>query len=755
MSSDRRWTTIELVWAVLAVCFVLFLHGAVPFFALPTLGQAIWSSGFAQSFSNGSIFNFYAHDFGIPKPAAISFGLAAVWPMSLFIRLGLHPADAYSSVFALWFCIAFYGAFEISRCVGARRGLSLLAGVVWLSMPIVLHHAGYSMLSLGIALLPLYFMTAFKLVSAFSEPSQKVRGTSLLFFAVTIVSVFMDGYTFVMFAAGFGIYLAYTFITRPGLRENLLKYIGPIYVSSCACAYLLYQTYIGDSAYQVHGIDFFRGWGLDLVFLLVPTRGVSWLADLAGISEIRSDTVYFGDWSVWTTTFSLPVIILGALAWLLARRHNMLASGLLLIAVFSFWMSLGPSIKFNSEKPTSLQVSHPGQQSALMPAELGIIPTGNAWISESVPGFRMMRASYRWLALCIFAFWLLAVIEIAKTDGNQRFIWMSALIAITVFNLPDLNKQWRSRVEARNMFQAIDQELLSQLVIHIQSGERTAFIPWSNDFLANYLASRGSFKAYNIGGDKNLGEAMTQWPSALLGLNVPLTMEQTDYVKKLLLDGSVDAIIFPCFSLLEAAHKWPQASCMSNAAQSFKGVVERLRGLDYLAVTETDFFAVVRLKSSGAEGRLALKARVIDETVYPIIVSPQLKNRAFILTDGWYLVESQHVWSRAEARLELPVPPVCELRRCSVVLRLIAYGASPQRIVPISFRSQSDGGIWDYQTSISSSADNNVVIPLARNKKTQEISISTANAISPLVLAGSADGRVLGIGLKTIELRIE
>ena len=62
-----------------------------------------------------------------------------------------------------------------------------------------------------------------------------------------------------------------------------------------------------------------------------------------------------------------------------------------MVATLGFKMAWGPSLKINSIKPEQMQINSPHQQSALMPAELAILRTGNAWVSESIPGFNVMR----------------------------------------------------------------------------------------------------------------------------------------------------------------------------------------------------------------------------------------------------------------------------------------------------------------------------------------------------------------------------
>jgi len=209
-----------------ALAFVLIVQGAVPLLAVPTLGQAVWNGAFAQSFANQSIFDLYADNFGMPQPAAIAFGLATAWPAGLLIRLGLHPADAYSAMAALWFTLAFFSARHLARGFGAAPIAATLLAVLWLSLPVIWGHADFSMLSCGLALLPFYLLTARRL-----SPE---KSSSIIFYgAAAVLAVFMDGYSFMMFALAGAVLL----VRRP----VLLVIHGVVF----APATLLYTRYAG------------------------------------------------------------------------------------------------------------------------------------------------------------------------------------------------------------------------------------------------------------------------------------------------------------------------------------------------------------------------------------------------------------------------------------------------------------------------------------------------------------------------------
>lgn len=772
MPNKQTWNSLDIVAVALACCFVLVIHGAVPFLAVPTLGQAIWSMGWAESFSHNALFDFYAHDFGIPAPAPIAFGLAGAWPASLLIRLGVQAGDAYSTMVAVWLMLAMFSATRIAGLFGATRQISLISAVVWMSMPVISAHAGYSMLSLGIALLPFYFLAALRLFLISPSAVRITPASIALYFAAPIVSVFMDGYTFMMFATGASIFLCHALISRPELRPTLYRVALPVHVASFGVAYFLFSTYIGIPTFEAYDIEFFRAWGLDLSFLAVPTKGISWLSDALGLSVLRSDQRFYGDESVWATTFALPLMLVAIAAWWRIKNAARFSNAVLLVAAFGFYMALGPSLKVNATKaPGASMVS---QADPMISPNVSLVPTGNALISHYLPGFKVMRASYRWSALGLFALWLFIVCRVGATDDENKRRWLIVFAVIILFNVPNVRQRWRETTDNRAMFRQIDRDLVAPLHQQVGPGKTAIFVPWGNDFFANYLAPTSGFRTLNIGGDKNVALAQAHWPSGMLALG---TINSTNVLEavKLLVDGTADVIIVPYFHMLWAPHLWPcvdtttakvsgarKASyrattgfiCPAERRLQLESTVEALRSAPYAEVVDTALYALVRLRPEflGAK-RAGLIETTYGKINYPLIMGPGLPSAQYFLKKGWYAMEATHVWSGPAAALRLPFSEACMQSACNMLLTFSAFGASRARPVTVTLSSNTNGAIWSQKTVITSAAPVQVRVPVAGSRSgLQDIDIAVPDAISPLALAGAPDGRVLGISLQRIDL---
>lgn len=573
---------------VVMLGFVLFLNGAVPFLAAPTLGQAVWLVGFSQAFSLDHMSTIYSSYVGYPSSMWIPFGLPVAYPAGFLISMGMQAIDAYSAIVAGWFFLAFWGASRYARWLGVGPILSALAATLWMSLPVVWAHAGYSTLSVGIALLPFYLYVASRL---FSEPCGRKNWMPrrlLAYWLVCVVSLFMDGYSFMMFMTGASLILSYFFLSARHLRGYLAKVAIPAHVIGLGLAYSFYIAYIGKLSFDVPSLDFFRGWGVDLTFWTIPTRGVLWFWDILGLSVARSSRQYFGDSSVWNTTFLLPLIVAGSLAWWAVRRRRKFAYGLVVLVLFGLYMALGPSLKIDSVKPSDMGPS--------MPVQYSIGPTGSAILSQNVPGFKSMRAAYRWTALGSVGLWALLILWTGTKESLKKRVWIGGLfLVLIIINMPHLEKKWALNERDRNSFSLMGHDLIRPMSQDLRRGELVAFLPFRNDFLINYLAPKLQIRTYNVGGDKQLAFAEAHWPATmqnfLLGV---IDRRFAGWAVLLLARHQADVVVLPYIDLLWAAHRWPYPIEYKN---SLAPIIEDLRESGLVNIVERKYYATVRLNN--------------------------------------------------------------------------------------------------------------------------------------------------------------
>jgi hypothetical protein len=260
----------------------------------------------------------YADNFGIPTPAPPAFGFSAIYPMAVLISMGFHPPVAYSIIFALYLSGAGVGAYWFFRKLSKSHGLALALAALWVTSPMIVVHQSYSMLALGMVLLPTYLLTYINYAEA-KNSKRKLIAAALLFLA-TLVSSFMDGYTFIMFAAATGLWTLQRFMKMREPR-SLLVDLGGLGVAF-GTSYALYSLYIGKTSFASHPMSTFRGWGADVFYMIFPSRGMHFIPDSLNVSVSRSSDAHFGDGSVWTSTYLLPVFILVAFVALSVNLKN-------------------------------------------------------------------------------------------------------------------------------------------------------------------------------------------------------------------------------------------------------------------------------------------------------------------------------------------------------------------------------------------------------------------------------------------------
>ena len=753
----RRQLTIAAT-VILSLAVVLVIHGSIPFLTMPTLGQAIWATGFSQSFANDSAFSIYAKNFGNPEPAAISFGLSGAYPTSILIRLGLHPADAYTLISALFISIAFWGAWKTARGFKLDTPQTALVTILWMSMPIFWWHAGYSYLSYGIGLLPFYFWISLSLLKCNTKNINSKLHIAISNIAVALLAVFMDGYSFMMFATASSLFFAYTFLRFPELRKSLLRFALPVHLFSFFFAYVMYATYLGKPQFEASPIDFFRGWGADLMFLLVPSKGVHWIWDLLELSQLRTVREQFGDDSVWMTTFALPILLVGFIAWWQTHREAKIASVFLIIALFGFYMALGPSFKIDSVR--SAQLIATGDLSPAMSAKLAIAPTGSALLSEHLPGFINMRASYRWAAMGFLGLWLLVVLLLSQVKTTwSKCLVIPTIIFLIISNLPNIGTKLYNNMCFRNNFFDIENSLVNDMKKFLHEGEMVAFLPYRNDFFANYLASRLKIQTYNIGGDKNLIEAERHWPLTMKQFTMGKIDERfVERVLLLLAGREADSVVLPHIDLLSSAHYWPAPDIYKD---ELKPIIARLRCSQYVQVYEREHYTLVRLTKEYAKETQVGKAETMLREV-----TGQYNAREYLevgksvyfgnntasqiyLSTGWSTLEPWGIWSASDkAELRFRVRTNGKPAKLALKLSLSPFTAvgKPKQEVSISV---NDNEIRQFQLV----SPQELVLPFTPDATgINVVVINIKDPLSPNDLKLSSDDRDLGVGLISMQL---
>jgi hypothetical protein len=769
MQRDKRKLAFAIIALFIGALWSLLVNGAVPFVGMPTMGQAASMMGYAQAFADQHWYSLHARSFGFPVPTSLATGLPLAWLAGWFVRVGLRTSDAYTMAAAFWLIVGYIGACRLAKLLGATTVVAALSAAAWMTLPMVWAHQSYSSLALGMALLPLYFFSAFALFDFSTLCLLRRIWVVTLFVGLCLTALFMDGYTFMMFAvAGAGVFIWQIVTRRISWRCAAITAL-PTYLVGYAGAYLLYTAYMGRSAFSPATLDFFRAWGLDLIFLLKPSQGEFWLWDTLGWSSIRSDSVYFGDASVWLTTFALPLAVIGLVCFFVVRKGDPRAWLLLAVAFFGLYMSLGPSLKADAVKPD-------GVTGPFMQAGSGVMPTGNGIISEHVPGFRAMRASYRWEAMFLLGMWGLVILG-AGRSRRYEWAWIGIYVLMITASTPHLDEMWRDYRSYRRDLATIDSEIATPLAAKLHVGSKVFFVPFNNDVMANYLSPKLGVVSYNVGGDKQIEIARERWPANIRAFAMSrFDAGDVRSIREALLDGDADAVIIPYFDSLWAAHLWPCVAeargyskrtlalfganraflCPEQIKAAYAANVDALHRDEFLSVDDQPLFAIVtlRLPYATAEHRRTPKVDSLVGLRYPFDVIGEGRAASSVLGEGWNDVEPANRWSSDRSFLKVPVPERCRSGGCAVKLQLIAFAATPRRPVSVHVTMQeaSDVALPPVAATWADESLHTLSIPLPAGLSVANLRLDVPAAVSPAELGMSADARVLGVSLHSIDV---
>jgi len=565
---ERQWIFALCALAALAIVLLAFQEwpgmSASTFVALGDAGYAQclsngWHEGMAGCFTN----------LGQPLGGVRATGLpGAALAAAMFGWDGAITFGEAQLVSALFTTIAFGGALLLFRRVASSKWVALLGAVVYLLAPIVSQQGSYGALRTGYALLPFYLLVDSAL---FGLGDKRWRTRWAIVIAVILVRVFAvlcDGYSFVMSGG-----LALCFYCVSGLSTRRIGTAGiaiATYLLACAIAYGSYFLFVpgAQSGLGVMPIDFFRGQGVDLYTVFVPSP-LFWIYRSLGAAFDFPAAAAFGDGSNVGFNFAGYALLLSAVVVLLVRIQGKLKLGALLTSLalsglVAFVLSLGPSLKYKDFEPAA--ATEPAHFSTyLMPADKALASLGTGDIYLSVPGVRNIRALARWQGVVHFALvaFLLALVSWLLERKRTALAGMLALAAVMEAspNLADAYRDGKgsqlfgraeSAVARRAGADDVRDRYLPDLSRLAQPHERALLVQVhdgaeSNHYLADYLCPAANLRCYNIGGDKALEIVRDAWPREVEELLARRNIAFN--IRQLFLERKVDVVLVTLFDL--------------------------------------------------------------------------------------------------------------------------------------------------------------------------------------------------------------
>jgi hypothetical protein len=585
--------------ALLAVS-LLMIYGLIPYRHINSLAITLIAVGQGESMALSGFHGYLPH-MGYPMGSPVVFGLPfTIIHAALISLFSMEAYAAYIVTSILFMTVAAGGCVALLRSLRISMPVALVFSLLFFATRFVWGHSDYGQLLFNFALLPTYLLLDKMLLNRLYQPGGS-RWTLAAVIALSagarVFSLFMDGYTFVMWSVASGI--IYLFYGAGSLRA---RRIAPFALSllvlgaSGAAAYVLYGRYVpGGDTYAVMPIDFFRAMSVDVMTLFVPTRppfALSWL----GLPEQFYDsTPFYGDGSNVNLNYLGISLIAALIAYLLFRRSKPPFERALLVAgLIAFILSLGPSLKINSQRAEPKQPGEPALwEDYLMPEDEALLSLGTDFIYTQIPGINNMRAVYRWLLLPKLVLIIAAAVLAEQLRRQRRYALLALLIgaAAVEFTPPIPERVYEHETYYREMRQ-IDHDLIEPLREYIQPGERILFFSDENDFLASYIAPMLDAYSYNVGGDKNLQIAFDQWPDGVRAVRWEIHV--TEYVTQMLQDNELDWFIIPFFSLRWDSYRWPPTEATRQYFRHHRSALFNLNDPNF-TIIESEYFYLIRL----------------------------------------------------------------------------------------------------------------------------------------------------------------
>jgi hypothetical protein len=583
-------------------------NGFLPLNAVKSLGIEFGALGTTDSLAQ-HFPSIYSLGSSLPVGAPILSGLPYHFLSGLVVRfVGLPAVAAQNVVGVLVLAASYWALIRTAGLLGVRAWLGQIFAGIFLLLPFLSGHREYGALQIAFLSFPLFVLPdtllAESLVATPRAHGRKIAGLAVVSVAAKIFALFSDGYTFVMVALTAVCLGGMVSLVLGRRRQWLLASTGlTVAAAGCSAAYFVYLAYLPpeaiSSAFTPMSPDFFRAFSVDLVTLVLPYQNSNWWAAWIGIHSYGNPFDYFSDRSsIHYNYIGMFLPLLGLVALFRRKAWPVGLAALVAAAVLGFVFSLGPSLKINSTRHAAEQRLHKRIPGPEMPREVASLYLGLDRFYTTVPGFKNMRSTYRWLLLAKFGLVLTAAWGAEQLlRSGRRKIALALIAAAIVENLPNLAFAVTEHRKNADQLAQFDRDVLAPLAAIVPPGSVLIFPDPDLDYMASYIATRLQSVCYNAAGDKNVEIAFRQWPAEVR--NLKMEREVLPNSRRLMSTGKLDWTIIPFFNLRWDSYRWPPTSdVVEKRRKQYQSLIEAAPGEGFECFVNR-YFLAIRLAPPG------------------------------------------------------------------------------------------------------------------------------------------------------------
>jgi hypothetical protein len=604
-----------LLYLYFAILFLVLMFSFGYFFknSIYNLNVFIVVSSFIEYvYKNNGLLNYIIESFRNPVLSPFLNGLP-FYIVNYFIYIIIkNPYSSLVLTNVFFMFISFVSTYLLLKKFNINKFVSVTFSFIFLLQPFIRAHIEqYVFIGINFALLPFYILTDIYVFEKLNTTQRLINYFLLFtfFLFIRLFSLFMDGYGFIISSVFSGFLLGY-FLIKNITEKKLFKSAVTLFtfVFSYVISYFLYTLSVHTSSFYVMPIDFFRAMGVDLITLFVPHKIVYLFFNLLNFGTNYNGLNFYSDGSsVYFNYLGYTMLISSLIYILFQKKKEKYFFVLLIAAITSFFLSLGPSLKFNNQRNVGNRsvVGTIEHEDYLMPKEKALFSFGTDFIYLKIPGIKNMRSVYRWIILFKFFFIVCSALFfdlLFKKDKIYFKILGYFLLIIIILeffpNVPHYLKIYKKKYQSLSL---IEKDLVIELKKYLNKGEIVYFISSDNDFIADYLKAKLDINIYNKGGDKAIELLYNYWPYIIKKLRQYNKLDKKELIETIeagFKKDIYDVVIFPYFNLRWASYYWPpKKDYIDNEKIKFESILKYFeKNSDYILI-KSEFFSLLRLKN--------------------------------------------------------------------------------------------------------------------------------------------------------------